>query len=311
MRNYIARRLIQLIIVIFGITLILFFILRLIPGTPCNALLGEYVRPETIEKCKTDKGYDKPVWQQYLNYLGKLIQGDLGRSLYYRRPAIEVFLERFPVTLFLTIYSISLSILISVPVGILAALKKNSFIDQFIRTISTISISMPSFWIGLILLLLFSARLKIFPVSGYGDNLGEHLRHLFLPSLTIAFTISTLLIRNLRNSLLEITQTDYVRMALAKGLPWRLVVIKHIFRNSLISYTTLLGVNLTWVIGGTVVIEQVFGLPGIGSLLVSSIFNRDYDLIQSNILIYALNVVLLNLLVDIIYPILDPRVRYS
>lgn len=311
MTTFILRRIIQMFFVVFGITIILFLILRLIPGTPCEALLGEYVRPETIEKCKIDKGYDKPIWQQYLNYLGKVLQGDLGRSLYYRRPAMAIFLERFPVTLFLTFYSILISILISVPIGILAALKKNSLVDHFIRSTATISISMPAFWIGLILMVIFSLRLRVFPISGYGNNFREHLHHLFLPSLTIAFTVSTLLARNLRNSLLEILQTDYVRTALAKGLTWRRVVFRHILRNSLISYITLIGINLTWVIGGTVVIEQVFDVPGIGSLLINSIYNRDYDLIQNIIMIYALNVILLNLIVDIIYPTLDPRVRYE
>jgi peptide/nickel transport system permease protein len=170
---------------------------------------------------------------------------------------------------------------------------------------------MPAFWIGLILIVIFSLRLGLFPISGYGNNFEEHLHHMFLPALTIAFTVSTLLARNLRNGLLEIMQADYVRTALAKGLTWRRVVVRHILRNSLISYITLLGINLTWVIGGTVVIEQVFGIPGIGSLLINSIYNRDYDLIQNTIMIYALNVVLLNLMVDLIYPIIDPRVRYE
>jgi peptide/nickel transport system permease protein len=306
--NYIVRRLGQIILVIFGITLILFLILRLIPGTPCEALLGQYVRPETIEKCKTDMGFDKPVWEQYFSYIDRVFHGDLGRSLYYRRPALEIFFERFPVTLFLTFYSILISILISVPLGVLGALKKNTIIDHAIRSGTTVFISMPAFWIGLILMWIFSVQLKWLPVSGYGNNFEEHLRHLFLPALTIAFTVATLLARNLRNSLIEILQADYVRTAYAKGLPPLRVVFKHILRNSLISYITLIGINLTWIIGGTVVIETVFGIPGIGSLLISSIFNRDYDLIQNNILIYALNVVFLNLLVDLIYPIIDPRV---
>ncbi len=309
--SYLVRRLLQMIIVVIGVTIIVFFILRLIPGTPCAVMLGQYVRPETIEKCKTDQGFNKPVWIQYGAYVSRVLRGDLGRSLYYRRPAMEVFLERVPATVFLALYSIIISILISTPLGIIAALNRGGIIESIIRILTTISLSMPAFWIGLLLILFFSVRLPIFPFGGFGSTFAEHLLYLFLPALTIALTMSTVLARTLRNSILEILQSDYVRTARAKGLSWNLVVLRHVLRNALISYVTLLGINLAWVIGGTVIIEQVFGIPGIGSLLISSILNRDYDLVQNNILIYALFVVTINLLVDLIYPILDPRVRHA
>lgn len=307
--SYLVRRLLQMLIVVFGVTVLVFFILRLIPGDPCVALHGQYVRPETIEKCRVDQGLDRPVWVQYFSYVGSVLRGDLGRSLYYRRPAMAVFLERAPATIFLALYTILLSVIISTPLGIIAALKRGGIIETGIRIFTTITLSMPAFWLGLLLILLFSIRLAVLPFGGFGSTFGEHLLYLFLPALTIALTICTVLARTLRNSILEIIRSDYVRTARAKGLSWNMVVWRHILRNALISYVTLLGINLAWVIGGTVIIEQVFGIPGIGSLLISSILNRDYALVQNNILVYALFVVAINLLVDMLYPLLDPRVR--
>lgn len=295
--------------VVAGVTVIVFIILRLIPGDPCSALHGQYVRPETIERCRVDQGFDQPVWVQFVTYLGRLLKGDLGRSLYYRRPAMDVFLERLPVTVFLALYTIAIAVSLSIPLGIISATNKGNILEAIVRVGTSITLSMPSFWLGLLLMLIFSVRLRWFPVGGYGSSFAEHLRFLFLPALTLALTIATVLARTLRNSILEILQSDYVRTARAKGSSWHRVMLRHVLRNALISYVTLLGIALAWVIGGTVVIEQVYGVPGIGSLLINSILNRDYDLIQNNILVYALLVVVINLAVDLTYPIIDPRVR--
>ena len=229
---------------------------------------------------------------------------DLGTSLQLDLPTTQAISERIGATVRLALSAMALALAISFPLGILAALRQDSPIDRFVSVLSLLGQSVPSFWLGIMFILLFARQLQWLPSAGDGTP-----SHLIMPALTLALTIATVLARTLRNSILEILQSDYVRTARAKGASWRRVIVRHILRNALISYLTLLGIALAWVIGGTVVIEQVYGVPGIGSLLINSILNRDYDLIQNNILVYALFVVLINLAVDLTYPVVDPRVR--
>jgi peptide/nickel transport system permease protein len=309
--TYIIRRLTQFIPVLIGITIIVFLLLRLIPGDPCRMLQGKYATEAAVQQCRAKYFFDQPIWVQYIKYMEGIFHGNFGESLLYHRPALDNIKERFPITIFLAFYSIILSIVISIPVAIASVLKKDTFLDQIIRGLTTVFLSTPSYVVGLMLMLAFCVGVRIFPASGYGDTVPEHFLHLFLPALTIALSIAPLLARTLRGSLLEILGEDYIRTAKAKGLKWNLVFTKHALRNALVSFVSLVGLNLAGIIGGAVVVEQVFSVPGIGAFMLSSIFNRDFDIVQSSTLIFALMVVFVNLLTDLTYPILDPRVRYD
>jgi peptide/nickel transport system permease protein len=311
--NYLLRRLLQFIPVVLGITFVAFFLLRLIPGDPCRAIHGQFVPQEIIEQCRAEHGFQQPIWQQYLVYLSGFWTGDslAGQSLVYRRPAAEVLLERLPPTVFLVLYSSMLSVFIALPLGLGAALNPRTIVDRIIRGATATALTLPTFWLGLMLILTFSVKLRLFPASGYGVDLLGHLHHLFLPALTLAIANGALLARVLRRSLLDVLASPHVLTARAKGLPWRRALTHHVLRNGLISPITLLGLQLVWLIGGTVVVENVFALPGLGALLVQSILYRDYDLVQYATLLFALIVGGVSLLTDLAYPLLDPRVRYD
>jgi ABC-type dipeptide/oligopeptide/nickel transport system permease component len=309
--NYIIRRLFQAVLVIVGITTITFFLLRLIPGDPCKPLFRQEIPKAAYEQCRQSLGLNDSIPVQYFKYLSRVAQGDLGDSLYLKRPAMDVFMERFPATFFLAVYSIVIATLISLPLGIFAALHKNSLFDHFVRWFTTLTLSMPTFWLALIFMLFFSIRLKLFPISGYGDNFFQHLYYLFMPSLTISAGIITYLTRSLRNSILEILQSDYIRTARAKGLTNSIIAYRYMLRNGLISFITILGLALAGLVGGSVIIETIFSVPGIGALLIKSISQRDYGLIQNSTLVYALLVQVINIGIDLIYPILDPRVTLN
>jgi peptide/nickel transport system permease protein len=309
--TFLLRRLLQIAVVVVGVTLVTFCLLRLTPGDPCRAIHGQLVPQEVIDRCRVEHGFDRPIWQQYLAYVGDLLQGDLGQSLVYRRPALDVLWQRLPVTVFLAVYSGLLSVIIALPLGLAAALHTGSALDRFIRGATATALTLPAFWIGLLLMLVFSLRLRLFPASGYGETLLEHLRHLFLPALTLAIANGALLARVLRRSLLDVLALPHVLAVRAKGLPWQRVVVRHILRNGLISPVTLLGLQLAGLLGGAVIVEKVFTIPGLGALLLESITNRDYALVQNATLFFALIVTAVSLLVDLAYPLLDPRVRYE
>jgi peptide/nickel transport system permease protein len=295
--------------VLFGITVIVFFMIQLIPGDPVLVMLGPRANPDSIAGLRHDLGLDKPLWQQYFYYLRNLAAFDLGDSLKFRVPVAELLVERIQVTVFLVAYASVLTALISLPLGILAALKKDSFLDQIVRIGLMVTMVMPAFWVGILFLMLFSVRLGIFPVSGYGEGVLGHLRHLFLPALTIALSLSPILVRSLRASILEAMNAEYVKAARAKGLAESSVVSGHVLRNALIPTVTLFGLSVGYLIGGTVIVEKVFSLPGAGALLVDSIGARDYPVVQSTTLIFALFIILVNLITDLTYTFLDPRVQ--
>ncbi|MDF2759663.1 MAG: binding-protein-dependent transport system inner rane component, partial [Thermomicrobiales bacterium] len=254
-------------------------------------------------------GLDKPIWEQYVYFMRNLSRGDLGISLLYRQPVRELVLERLPATLWLVVYSAVLAVMITVPLAILAARQKDRAVDQAIRGSTLLTLAMPSFWVGIIFMMFFSLRLGLFPVSGLGEGVRDRLYHLFLPSLTVALSLSAILIRSLRSSIIAVTLADFVETARAKGLTERRIMLKHILRNALISTITILGVNIGWLIGGTVVIENLFAIPGLGALMLSSISGRDYPMVQGITLVFAVLVVGVNILTDLTYAIIDPRVR--
>jgi peptide/nickel transport system permease protein len=309
--RYVVRRLVQMIPVLLGITLVVFFLLRLVPGDPAQVILGDRATEENIARLRKSLGLDKPIIVQYGIFMGNVVQGDLGDSIYYREPVIRLVLDRVPVTLFLTAYATFIALLISIPLATLSALKKDRWQDQLVRGFLLVSLAMPSFWVGLMLLLLFGVKYKFFPVAGWGEGFTGHLHALFLPALTLALAISAVLVRTLRNSILEVLSADYVRTARAKGLAPRTVYLWHVLRNSSLSGVTVLGVYLAYIIGGSVVIEQVFTIPGVGLMLIKAIFGRDYPIIQGVTLYFGVMVILVNLLTDVLYALLDPRVSYD
>jgi peptide/nickel transport system permease protein len=239
------------------------------------------------------------------------VHADFGDSVYYHLPVSTLIGQRLPATLWLVGYAAVLALVISVPLATISALHKDGIIDQLVRGAFLLTFAMPAFWVGLIFILVFSLRLHLFPISGYGDTVGDHLRTLFLPSLTIALGFAAILIRTLRNSILAVLRADYLDTARAKGLSGGRILWRHVLRNALLSMLTVFGVNLAYLIGGTVIIENVFAVPGLGQLLTSSIFTRDLSVVQGITLVFALCVVSISLLTDVAYAALDPRVAYD
>jgi peptide/nickel transport system permease protein len=309
--GFVSRRLFQLVPVLFGIVVVVFLFVRLIPGDPATVMLGAYATPETLAALRVDLGLDQPLWRQFAIFLGDVASGRLGDSLVYRRPVLEVVFERLPATASLTLYAVLLSLLLSVPLAIVSALRVNSPLDQAIRSVTTLALAMPYFWLGLNLLILFAVILPLFPVAGYGEDFGERLWHLFLPALTIALHLGPTLMRTLRATILEVMQAPHVEFARTKGLPRGKLVRRHVLRNGLMATVTILGVNIGWLMGGSVVIENVFNVPGLGSLIISSVDARDYPVIQGIALVFGLLVICINLITDMVYAFLDPRVTYE
>ncbi len=308
--RFIPRRLLQAIPVVFGVTVIVFFLIHLLPGDPAQAAMGEHATAAGVAELHEKWGLDKPIWTQYLMFLDRLIHADLGDSLFYRLPVTSLVVDRIPVTLFLVAYSVVLAVAISVPLAALAAVRPGALRDHVVRAVPLVGLGMPQFWVGIMLILLLAVRVKLFPVGNYGNGALEHLWYLFLPSLTLAIAMAPIIIRSLRASMISVLSADFVATARSKGLPRRSVLLRHVLRNSAIPTVTVIGVNLGYLVGGTLVVEKVFGLPGLGGLMVNSIFNRDFPVVQGASLVLALFVVLIGLVTDIIYTILDPRVRF-
>jgi peptide/nickel transport system permease protein len=306
--QYIVRRLAQMIPVLFGITIVVFLLLQLIPGDPATTILGIQARPDAVAALQKELGLDRPLWEQYLRYLGNVLTLDLGHSLKYKVSVASLLPDRLEVTLVLIIYATVLTLVLSLPLGIISALNKDGIFDQITRALLMVTLVMPAFWVGILLLTYFSIKLQLFPVAGYGETWPEHLHHLFLPALTIALSITPLIVRALRTSILDGLGSDYVRTARAKGLREQAVITSHVLRNALIPAVTLLGLSVGYLMGGTVIVENVFSLPGAGKLLIDAISARDYPLVQSTTLVFSILVILVNLGTDIIYTFLDPRV---
>ena len=297
--------------VLLGVTIIVFLMVHLIPGDPAAAMLGDQATDVSVARVRKELGLDKPLYEQYFYFMRNLAELKLGNSIKFRVPVSSILFDRLKVSLSLVVVTVLLTIIISLPLGILAALKKDSILDNIVRSTLMVTMVMPSFWTGIILILLFSIHFRILPVSGYGTNPVQHLVHLILPALTISLGLAPILIRSLRTSILDTFQSDYIKTARAKGLEERSVMTIHVLRNALIPTVTLLGISVGFLMGGTVIIERVFSLPGAGALLIDSVSARDYPVVQAATLIFALLVILVNLATDIIYSFIDPRVRYG
>lgn len=310
--RYIVRRLLQMVPVALGVTILVFFLIHLVPGDPARTMLGTRATPQGVARLHEQWGLDDPLPVQYQRFMERLVQGDLGSSLFYSVPAGRLVVERLPVTLWLIGMGAVLSVLIAVPLAAIAAAKRDRLPDHLIRAVPLVGLGFPSFWIGLMLLLAFALNTgRAFPVGGYGDGPIGHLRSMFLPGLTVALAIAPILIRSLRASLLEVLESEYVTTARSKGLSERRVLVRHALRNAVISTVSVLGVNIGFLIGGTLVVEQVFALPGVGQLMINSIFQRDFPVVQAVTLVFAVLVVLVYLLSDIAHALLDPRVRFD
>jgi peptide/nickel transport system permease protein len=312
MTAYVARRLVQAVPVVLGVTILVFFMIHLVPGDPARTMLGVHATPERVALLHKEWGLDKSLPVQYERFMSRLVHGDLGNSLYYRVPARELIVDRLPVTLWLIGYGTGLSILIALPLAAIAASKRDAARDQVVRVVPLVGLGFPSFWVGIMLLLAFALNMgRLFPVGGYGTGFAGHMRSMFLPALTIAIALSPILIRSLRASLLSVLESDYITTARSKGLPERRVMVRHALRNAVISTVTVLGVNIGYLVSGTLVVEQVFALPGIGQLMINSIFQRDFPVIQGVTLAFAILVVLVYLITDVVHSMLDPRVRFE
>jgi len=308
---YVLRRLVAMVPVLIGITVIVFFMIHLVPGDPARTLLGIRATDESVAALHREFGLDEPIWQQYLDFLGRLLQGNLGRSFFYDAEVNELVAGRLPATIWLLVAATVFSLAISVPLAVLAASRRGSAWDQAIRALPLIGLGMPTFWVGIMLVLLFGLKIRIFPVAGFGTTTVQHVSSIVLPGLTIALALTPILIRSLRTSMIGVLDSDYVVTARAKGLSHRRVITGHTLRNAAVSSITVLGINIAYLVGSTLVVERVFALPGMGTLMLESIFNRDFPVVQAITLVFAVMVVLVNLLTDIAHGLLDPRVELA
>lgn len=307
--NYILKRILQIIPVLLIVSILIFFTIRLIPGDPVIIRLGIKATPEMVDILRKGIGLDKPIYIQYLIFMKNILKGDLGNSIYYRIPILDLLKKRIVVTSFLTLITFIFSVVISIFLGYLAGIKENKIQDQIIRVTTLVLLSTPQFWIGLILMILFAVSINIFPIGGWGDTWLQHFRAIILPAFTQSLMAIALLTRNLRNSVINILKMDYINFARSKGLEDKVVKNRHIIKNAMIPYITLIALRVAYMLGGSIIIETVFVLPGIGALMISSIYARDYTVIQGIVLIFALVVMLINLLTDLIYAYLNPRIR--
>jgi peptide/nickel transport system permease protein len=306
--SYILGRLAQMVPVVLGVVLIAFLTIQLVPGDPVRIMLHGRATEEVIAEAHARLGLDQPVPVQFARFVWNALHGDLGTSIIQQAPVTAVIFERLGASVFLLTYSALIAVLFAVPLAIVSAAREGRLIDHAIRIGGMIGFAMPPFWMGLLLMLLFGLTLGLFPISGYGRGFVGHLVHLTLPSLTIALFLAPILIQSLRGSMLEVMTADYVEVARAKGLSERRILIKHVLRNALIPTITVLAVNIGWLLSGAVIVEYVFSIPGLGSLLVRAVGFRDYPVIQGLALVFAMLVVIVNLLADLAYMLVDRRV---
>jgi peptide/nickel transport system permease protein len=313
MVRYILQRFVGMAVVMFLVVTIVFVIVRVTPGDPAAVMLGPDASAQDIADLRARLGLDQSLVIQYFYYIGQLLKGDLGQSIFLNMPVGAALLDRAEPTFFLTVLSLLIACIIALPVGVYAAYRRGSFVDQAATTVAMLAASIPSFWLGLILMQFFAVRLNLFPVSGYGgpgSSFIDRMYHLILPAIALGLVSSALILRFTRASMLDVLGDDYIRTARAKGLIERRVIMKHALKNALIPILTVVGLTAAVLISGAVVTETVFGLPGVGNLVVSAVLRRDYPVIQGALLVIAGLYVLINFIIDMLYLFVDPRVRY-
>ncbi|NNG02562.1 MAG: ABC transporter permease [Inquilinus sp.] len=313
MTRYILQRVGGMAVVMFIVLTVVFVIVRLAPGDPAAMMLGPEASPADAAELRAKMGLDRPIVVQYVGFLGRAVAGDLGQSIFFNRPVLDIMADRAEPTVFLTLFSILIAVGIALPVGLLSAYTRGSLFDQTALSTAMLAASIPSFWLGLLFQQHLATQAGWFPVSGYGGpdaDFWDRMRHLILPSVVLGIVNSALIIRFSRASMLDVLSDDYVRTARAKGMSeWR-VVLRHAFKNALIPIVTVVGLTFALLISGAVVTERVFNLPGVGSLVVGAVLRRDYPMIQGALVVVAGLYVLINFLIDMIYLAIDPRVRY-
>ncbi|KZK87786.1 Glutathione transport system permease protein GsiC [Pseudovibrio sp. W64] len=309
--SYLVSRLLQIIPTFLLVMVVIFLLVRMLPGDPAIAMADAKATEAQLELIRQKLGLNEPLVMQFFYFVRNTLSGDMGTSILLKAPVLEVIIERIPVTAFLTLYAVCLSILIAGPLAFVAALNKNRGLDIAIRSGFQVGLSTPVFYIGLLLLTFLAASLRLFPVGGYGTTFLQHLHHLMLPALTVALYTSAIIMRNLRSAVIEVLDADYVQFARSKGLSRSVILGRHVLRNALISTVTLLGLSIGNLMSGTLVTETVFAVPGLGRLMLEAIFARDYPLIQGLTLTFAVMVSLVFLFTDMVQAWLDPRLRLS
>jgi len=314
MLAYITRRVLLAIPVMFVVATGVFLLLYLTPGDPVSVILGPDASPQQVSELQQRLGLDQPVPIQVARWFSRLLQGDLGQSIYLNRPVTQTILERAEPTLMLTLLATLFAILVGLPIGIVSATRAGSWADFGAMLLALGGISMPSFWVGLNLIFVFAVLMGVLPVAGYqplSKGLWENLRYLVMPAVTLGFAQAALLARMSRSMMLDVLREDYVRTARSKGVAERKVVLYHALRNAMVPLVTVMGLTFAILMGGAVITEQVFNIPGVGRLLVQSVLRRDYPMVQGIVLVIAFNYVVINLFVDVLYGLFDPRVRHS
>jgi peptide/nickel transport system permease protein len=312
--RFLARRLLYSVVVLFGVLVVVFALVHLVPGDPVRIALGTRYTPEAYNALRAASGLDRPIVEQFFSYTGSALTGDLGVSFRNGDPVTVTLLERLPATLSLAAVGIVIALLISIPAGIWAALREGRLSDVIVRITSQFGVSIPDFWMGILLIGLFAATLGWLPTSGYQPLIGNPagwLRHVILPGFTVGIVAGAIMTRYIRSAVLDVASMEYVRTARSKGLPPRVVTFRHILRNALIPVLTITGIQLATILGGVIVIEVVFAWPGIGRLVYTAVAARDYPLIQGAVLLIAALFLLINLTVDMLYAVVDPRIRLS
>jgi ABC-type dipeptide/oligopeptide/nickel transport system permease component len=328
-----VERMLQTLPVLFGISVIVFLMITLTPGDPVEIMLADSrATAEQAEQLRRDLGLDLPLYERFLVFLGNALTGDFGMSFFHRRPVLDVILERLPATIELTLAAMAVALLVAIPLGVAAAVHRDSWIDRALSALSLFGVSLPGFWFGILLILLFSVTLGLFPVGGRTafdlevarvtgfllvdsllagrlDAFGAALRHLALPAITLGLPTAALLARVVRSSMAEVLTSDYVLFAEAKGISRRRVLLRHALKNALIPVVTVAAIETGSLLGGNMIVETVFGWPGLGRLVVESIFARNYPLVQAAVLLYAVTYVMLNFMADVAYTALNPKVR--
>ena len=306
MRRYVLKRLLSLVGTLLGVSVLIFLMVHLIPGDPVTAILGQFATPDAISQMRAALGLDEPLWQQYLHFLGRLLVGDLGTSLFTGQSVWEQITQRFPITLQLAIFSVIIAAIFGILLGTIAAVKQNTFVDRLVVLSSLVGISAPGFWIALFLIWVFAYKLALFPISGY-----EGLHSLLLPAITLGMAEAGMIARMTRSSMLEVIKQDYMRTAEAKGAAVVRMVFSHGLPNAIIPVVTMLGLQFGSLLAGAVVVETVFSLQGIGSLAIDAIGKRDMPTVQGMVFFMAVIFATTNLVVDLIYSLIDPRIHYD
>ncbi|MFN2362941.1 MAG: nickel ABC transporter permease [Halarsenatibacteraceae bacterium] len=306
MSKYIIRRILFMIPILLGVSLIVFSLMHLTPGDPVQIMLGDFAQPAQVELMRENLGLNDPIHIQYFNFIKNSLQGNFGRSIHYDRPVIDLITARVGFTINLSLAGLIVSYLIAFPAGIISAIKRNTLIDDFSMVLALLGISMPNFWLGMMLMLVFSLRFRLLPATGVGT-----LSHLVLPAITVGTAGAALATRLIRSSMLEVINKDYIRTARAKGLRERVVIFKHALKNAILPVLTIIGLRLGFILSGSVITEIVFARPGLGRLMVDSIFRRDYLVVQASVLLVSITVLIVNLIIDLVYGLIDPQIRYD